>query len=851
MHYPLILLPKEIKDIVTTQPTPTPFRLAPPPKPSLTQPQPIQLSWVIAILSLGIASSIIFLISGKLENTFPFLVIVLILTVIAVGYTIQYSRKTYPLRLREYERQLQRYQQQLESYDRAKQAYAEEQALFRTPDGIRQVRQLRLKKALATVKTDGIAPNPNIGRTENYFLSILEQYFPDKIYIDRKISIPNTDQHYSPDLIYIDTEYNLHIDIEIDEPYSLSHQQPVHYIGKDDQRNQTILERKWVIIRFAEEQIVRYPEACCKTIAKVIAEITQTEIPPSLQAHPDLEPYPMWTLAQARDMALKGYRNTYLDLLPSHPKRARVQEAQPSPSSAPFVPSPYQQAIFDFALNGTGDILVEAVAGSGKSRTLLELSKLIPNLDGIFLAFNKSVATELQAKLGNRMPARSINSIGKSIVDANLGRCQLDQYKYEKIAREVVKPLIAQLEKEYQEQSAAWHKASKQGEEPVPPPTLAIATKNLTRLAALARFTLIDPTDIAAVVGMCEHYGIALSASKPLFPKLPEVLELGKQQAQQQKVIDFTDQIWLPTALDLTPPKRYEWIFADECQDFSPCQLELILRIRSQTGRIVFVGDPYQAIYGFAGADTDSIEKIKARTQPTALPLSICYRCPASHIRKAQEIVPHIEARPAAPEGNIYEITVREVANFVEPGDLIISRTTAPLLEMCLRLLAQGIKAQVKGEDLGASLLEIINETSQLPQFDIKQFSHFLGKYEQKQKQYLRQIGSEQQQIEAFEDKVDAIRSAYQLIGEVASIEELSTEIGALLEQGSEKKDTVELCTIHKAKGLEADRVFFLYPERCPLVRAGQKQWELKQEMNLKYVALTRAKQELFLVSQS
>lgn len=568
-----------------------------------------------ATLALGLTGAIVLIFAKQINLS--------ILTVIAIASLIHQGKKSFPVRLKQYECDLAKYQKEQTAYEQAKQEWEQEQALINAPDGITKFRQMRLKKALSKVKDDGTAPNPNIGATEDYFLTILNQYFPDKIYLDRKIAIPDTDQHYSPDFAYIDTEYNLHIDIEIDEPYSHKNQEPVHYIGKDQTRNQNIAERNWIIIRFAEEQVVRQPHACAKAIAQLCASITQTQtIPAELETAPDLPPYPMWTLPQAREMALKQYRDTYLKDLPAHTKRAKTEEPAPQPS-APFVPSTYQQAIFDYALNGTGDILVEAVAGSGKSRTLLELSKLIPNLDGIFLAFNKSVASELQAKLGNRMTAKTINSIGKSIVDSNLGRCQLDQYKYEKIAREIAKPIISQLEQEFTKKLEQWKQSGKKGEEPDHPPNLAIATKNLTRLAALVRFTLIDPHDTLAVTAMCDHYGIALSSAESFFPKLAEVLDKGKQQAQEQKITDFTDQIWLPHSLNLTPPKTYAWIFADECQDFSPCQLELILRIRNPQRRIIFVGDPYQATYGFAGADTDSIEKIKIRTNAKPLPLSM------------------------------------------------------------------------------------------------------------------------------------------------------------------------------------------------------------------------------------
>ena len=58
------------------------------------------------------------------------------------------------------------------------------------------------------------------------------------------------------------------------------------------------------------------------------------------------------------------------------------------------------------------------------------------------------------------------------------------------------------------------------------------------------------------------------------------------------------------------------------------------------------------------------------------------------------------------------------------------------------------------------------------------------------------------------------------------------------------------LSTIHKAKGLENERVFFLLPDIIPSKYATQP-WQIEQEMNLKYVATTRAKHTLIKVYSS
>ncbi len=65
----------------------------------------------------------------------------------------------------------------------------------------------------------------------------------------------------------------------------------------------------------------------------------------------------------------------------------------------------------------------------------------------------------------------------------------------------------------------------------------------------------------------------------------------------------------------------------------------------------------------------------------------------------------------------------------------------------------------------------------------------------------------------------------------------------------SDTKAAIWLSTIHRAKGLEANRVFFLNPSQVPHPKAVM-DWEKVQEMNCKYVALTRAKQTLFFVKE-
>jgi superfamily I DNA/RNA helicase len=56
------------------------------------------------------------------------------------------------------------------------------------------------------------------------------------------------------------------------------------------------------------------------------------------------------------------------------------------------------------------------------------------------------------------------------------------------------------------------------------------------------------------------------------------------------------------------------------------------------------------------------------------------------------------------------------------------------------------------------------------------------------------------------------------------------------------------LSTIHKAKGLEADRVFLLEPKLIPS-KFAEKKWQKEQEQKLLFVAYSRPRMELIFIN--
>jgi hypothetical protein len=169
---------------------------------------------------------------------------------------------------------------------------------------------------------DGNKSKATRGRSEQGFERHLKRHFGNKIFTKLEVQNPiySDGFHYTPDFAYIDITYHLYIDIEIDEPYDLDSRQPKHFLGLETEQvrdKHFVVDRRWVVIRFSEEQVECWPESCCKTIAALLAEITADKscLYPFANI-PKLERMQRWTEHEARRKAESDYRNTYRKQLP-------------------------------------------------------------------------------------------------------------------------------------------------------------------------------------------------------------------------------------------------------------------------------------------------------------------------------------------------------------------------------------------------------------------------------------------------------------------------------------------------------------------------------------------------------
>jgi len=517
-----------------------------------------------------------------------------------------------------------------------------------------------------------------------------------------------------------------------------------------------------------------------------------------------------------------------------------------------YLPSNYQCDFFEWIVNGSGNAVVNAVAGAGKTSSIIFGARLIVS-DAVYIAFSKAVVDEIEPKLeGTNMTARTAYSIGFGAIrfcnrniNVQVEDPKRQTYKYKSVISQIENDLkrnggfLFGKKLDYDEMYEL-RGGSENGE-------IKLPSSVIMSLFDKARLSLIDfdGRDYPNILwDLANHHNIDCpqNLDRVISDIIKYLADYGKKNIS---LIDFVDMVWLPHVNRYTP-KKFSWVFVDECQDTSPAQLDIIKKCTKRGGRIVAIGDPFQSIFGFAGADANSFNQIIKDLKAKILPLSVCYRCPTSGINLAKRWVPQIEARPNAPEGTVSHIKYDEMKDMVREGDMILCRKNAPLVGAAFTIISKGIPAVVKGRAIGEGLTKIIKAILKTNNFD--SFGQGIESWLEKEKNLILSRGGDessiQQKIMSLDDSAECLRIIYQR-KEVSSIQDINNAITDLF---SDNRASVTLSSIHRSKGLENKRIFILGPTEISF--KGQKQWMKDQESNLSYVAHTRHMEDLVYVEE-
>lgn len=480
--------------------------------------------------------------------------------------------------------------------------------------------------------------------------------------------------------------------------------------------------------------------------------------------------------------------------------------------------SAQQRDIFGWFAAGEGNLVVRARAGTGKTTTIVEGIEHAYDGSILLAAFNKRIAEELAQRLHNPAAiAMTLHSAGLRVV----------KRFWEHIA-------IAQRSER------ADDLARRAAGEQAPDAILRLVGK-LCSLGREMNPFAASGEDLAEIAWShdCtpgEEWEDHGWGERQVCDAAYRAMVLAKERPTITG-IDFADMLYLPLVNGWVRP-AYDLVVIDEAQDLNVAQLELARRLARN--RVCVVGDDAQAIYAFRGADSGSLDRLKRELSAIECGLTTTYRCAKLIVEAAREVVPDFYAAESNPDGVVRQIAEAKLLDEIKPGDAVLSRINAPLVSLCLRALKAGVPARIEGRDIAASLRSLIKELATgRAKSSIPAFLDKLAKWKEREiaRAFKSGRGGEAR-AEAVRDRAAAVLA---LSEGVSGISELKARLESIFSELSANRCVV-FSSVHKAKGLEWDRVFILHKT----LREHS-----DEENNIRYVAITRARSVLVWVGEA
>ena len=468
-------------------------------------------------------------------------------------------------------------------------------------------------------------------------------------------------------------------------------------------------------------------------------------------------------------------------------------------------PTQEQQDILDASASTTDNLMLNALAGTGKSATLKMIDRASKTHPALYLVFNKrnqldAIAGQKAGEFRDTTTIKTFNGLGHGIwAKAIANPIVLDKGKSRTLWREMVDQMSRadanDALRDYQVVMDGMEKSKALG---YVPKDVKIAKG------------LISATDLS--------HAMDESPNEYAQELIDQLLRESIKRAYDG-LIDFNDQIYMPALFGGTFP-RFPRVMVDEYQDQSPVNHAMLAKLIK--GRLIGVGDPFQNIYGFRGAKTGGMSAAVETYGMTELPLSVSFRCPSAIVEAARWRVPHFQWSRRG--GEVNELERMDGSSFDDDAT-IICRNNAPLLRLAFRLISAGRSVTVVGSELGPRLVAIMkklgsNDTGKRGMIDaIEQWR------EEKLLANSKSANDLADCMRVFAEHGDSLGMA------VSYAEHLFKQTG-----------TIRLLTGHKSKGLEFDNVYWLDPTLCD---------HREQDRNLAYVITTRSQNRLNIIDSS
>lgn len=478
------------------------------------------------------------------------------------------------------------------------------------------------------------------------------------------------------------------------------------------------------------------------------------------------------------------------------------------------------QEQFDI-VNSSGDIKINAVAGSGKTTTIIEYSKSRPKKSKIlYLAFNRSVKTEAEQKFASL----GIDNVKVETAHSLAYRNTVFRFDYK---------VKAQGYKTYEVADILKLRRRKE--------------KHFELIAAnhINRFVNYFCNSKAKKVNQLNYLDVV---SDPLAQEfVHKNYEYIEKQAREflakmdKGEIEITHDFYLKKFQLSYPNLGYDYILFDEGQDASPAMLDVFI---NQSATKVIVGDSHQQIYSWRFA-VNSLESVDF----TGFPLTISFRFPqvianlAVEILKWKNLLGNQEILPITGIGGKEQNKLKAT----------LARTNLGLLSKAIDFVTDKSKPQIlyfEGNvnsyfysDDGASLFDVLN---------LYNHNHEMIK------DNLIKSMNDFSELEEYVEKTEDVQLAM-LVEIVKKYDnDLPRLIRLIRDSTVENKNDAKMIfsTVHRSKGMEYGTVFLHndFISQKKIKRLVEKRNEtpidipkINEEVNILYVAVTRAINNLFI----
>lgn len=284
--------------------------------------------------------------------------------------------------------------------------------------------------------------------------------------------------------------------------------------------------------------------------------------------------------------------------------------------------SPEQETVWTAVQSTPDNLLISAVAGGAKTTTMVEIAKRLSNTGQrvVALAFNKEAQISLESKMPYWVQSQTFHSFCLDALSRHLGfKPKIDGRRVPRFLKELVPNWKQRTEIE----------------------------DDVTQLVSLAKAVGYacqrGDTEPINLVDIADTFGIQMEA-------VNHAQKILTSCAADPSTIDFDDMLWLTLKLGVAFP-AVSLYFLDEAQDTNPVQRMLLEKMLNGNGtkslldqakvwyppRLIAVGDPHQSIYGFRGADSNSMEILRTTFNMTELELSFSYRCSQAVVLEARK----------------------------------------------------------------------------------------------------------------------------------------------------------------------------------------------------------------------